>query len=302
MEYPLKYQKEILRLEKFFPHNVREITEELSFAFSIFFLSFSVLFTVPSFSAFTVLWPVAQGLFLVSFSVLLVSIMLEVYFQSLHARLRRGGVSLAVSLITEGMKKKKDSVASLFYFSGSKNIKKRLGIAEKQLTHFLSQKKPQLIYPHIDHSLDSFGHHVYLEDLEFQDFLESVMVEKDEFVEVLKLAEKNMYSQFQTRVFLSPLFSSERQPRYTFEDMVRIDIDDFEYMYNIHFTEKAIRDVVSYFTSERINFIDSYSRKELISELIENTLRNHQKLSHAPRTILPSDTRSFLILYKAKKI
>jgi len=301
MEYHLKIQKEILGLEKFFPHRVREVVEELSFAFSIFFLSFSVFFAIPSVSSFSVLWPVAQGLFLVSFSILLVSIMFEVYFQSLYARLKNEGASFAVSLITEKMKKKKDTVASLFDFAWSGDLKKRLGISEEQLNYFISQKNPRLVYPRVDHSLQLFGHHLYEEDKELQKFLSGIMIDKDHFAEVLRLVEDRMHCQFQSRSFLLPIFNIVVPRIFTFDDIARIDIDNLEYVHNVHLTEKAIQDVISHFNTERIQFIDSFSRKEFISQLIESTLQDHQELSYGQRSVLPSDTRRFIILHKAIK-
>lgn len=298
----MKTQKEIVALEKFFSHRTREVVEELSFAFAIFFLSFSVLFAVPALSHLGVLWPVFQGLFLVSLSVLLMTLLLEVYFQSLYARLRRQGISLAVALIKDRTAKRRDTVASFFDFAWGKDLTKRLGIADEQLRYFLKQKEPRIIDPARQHQLHTFGDQLYQEDYEFQKFLEGIMVGRDHFVEVLKLVEEGTHYRLQSRIFLYPVFSQARARAYSFGDIVRLDIEDLEYVYHVHFTEKAIQDVISHFADDRLGYIDSASRKEFLSGLIERAVADHQELSHGRRTILPSDARKFIISHKAGKL
>jgi hypothetical protein len=302
MERIIKIQKEILALETYYPHRVRVVVEELSFGFSIFFLSFSVLFVLPISSEFSGLWPVFQGLFLISFALLLDSLLIEVYFQSLHRRLSRLGGSFPVVIIKHYADKRGDTAHALFNLGWGGGVAKNLGIAHEQVQHFLYTKQPLIVIPIHRHLLHDFGNHVYEQDPEFRNFLTSVSVDKEHLVDVLRMFEINFNKNLKSRLLFHPLFSNEKPRAYTFEELIRLDIEDVEFMHSVHFTHQAIVNIILHFKENRFDFISSLSRKELLTDIIEHSLRLHDNMSHGRRVILPADTRLFFITHKAKTI
>lgn len=303
MERIIKIQKEILALEKYYPHKVRVVVEELSFAFACIFLSISVLFILPQMSAYAVVEPVLRGLFLISTALLIDSLLIEVYFQSLYQRLRKMGGSYPILIIKNKSLSKKDTVTSLFETMKGNRLMKKLGIADEQLHHFLFQKQPRIVYPLNNCQLDDFGRQVCTEDDEFKNFLSRMSIDVNHFIDVLKSIDKEIHRHVNARAFLKPILSSTLQtPSYSLEDLIRMDIEDLEYKYKVDFTQRAAKDMLSFFANSGFAYIDSSSRKEVLEHLIEQTLDSHKELFHGQRIILPADSRRFLIAYKAQVI
>ena len=291
-----KLQKQALDLENFFPHFLREKAERLFFAMSVFFLSFSVLFSVPIDPRFMVLWPVFEGMFLISFALFLKTILIEVYFQSLCDRLQKENeISFGTLVVFALEPHKKDILKAFFHSSFGREVAKRLGLARESVEHFLREKKviaktsaPALLFHH-------FANHLHDEHEELRDFLASNHIDKQDFVSVAEVVDKMFHEKRKARAFFHPVFGVKGEPTLTFEAVTRKEIEDIEYLYRIIITEKAIRNIITFFKEHALSYATPEARNAFITELVSETIATHTDRFHGSSLILPADVRTFII-------
>jgi len=295
-----KLQKEALNLENFFPHFLREKAERFLFAISIFFLSFGVLLNVPMEARFHSLWPISQGLFLISFSLLLVTILIETYFQYLCERLEKENeVSFGTLLVLALEPNKKNIIKAFFHSRFGQEVGKRLGLAKESIDHFLKEKKlvaktdaPGLIFHH-------FAGHLHDEHEELRDFLSSNHIEKQDFVSVSEVVDKMFNKRRKERAFFYPVLGTEEEPTLTFEAVTRKEIEDIEHLYRIIITEKAVQNIIFFFEEHALTYSSPSTRNLFITQLVSETIDTHADRFHGSSLILPSDVRTFI---HAKKL
>lgn len=294
-----KIQKEVIALERFFPHTLRERLERLLFALSIFFLSFSVLGTAAVDTRFEVLWPVAQGLFLISFSLLMFTIMIEAYFQSLYRQLQQEAeLSFPVLMAVASSVHFNDLTAAFFFSPLGSEIFRRVGIAEEAVEHFL-KKKPVVA---VQSSVRGFLHHlaaiIHDEDVHVRNFLSAAHVDRDTFAAAAYAVEQAHDHKVRRGAFFGKIFR-KKETTTIFEELVRGEITDLEGVYKITFTEQAIRAVVAHFQEDPVSFLSLRARLTFLVDLIEHALLSHAGRSHGANILMPSDVRSFIITKKA---
>lgn len=290
-------QKQALDLENFFPHFLREKAERLFFALSVFFLSFSVLFSIPIDTRFIVLWPLCEGLFLIFFALLLKTLLIEVYFQYLCDRLQQeNNISFGTLVVLSLEPHKKDILKAFFHSPFGREVAKRLGLARESVEHFLKTKKvegaktnaPALLFHH-------FAHHLHDEHEELREFLTSNHVDKQDFVSVAEIVDQIFNTERKERAFFHPLFSKPSNTPLTFEAVTRKEIEQIEYLYRVIFTEKAIRNIILFFREQALSYASPLARNAFMIELVYQTISAHKGRHHGSSLILPSDVRTFII-------
>lgn len=291
----------MLALERFFPHYVREKSERVLFAVAILFLSFSVFFELMIDTPFGVFWPIAQGLFLVSFALLLLTILIEIYAHSLRVRLEsRHEMSLATLLVIGFHHPEKRDLAKAFLHSklGQETVE-RLGIGKDMLRDFVKTK------PHFAVEIPEKGFfgdlagYIHDEDPYFRDFFDRVHVSKDHLVASAESAEKKHRARLSYRPFLSHAFRRVSKPVFSLDHVARTEIEELEHFYRIIITEQAIQQIVGFFKEEMLRYVSESERLSLLTELIESSLSEHKKRFHGASIIMPADVRRFLINTKA---
>lgn len=294
-------QKEMLALERFFPHYLREQAERVLFAFSILFLSFSVFFAIFIDSRFGVLWPVSEGLFLVCFALLLKTILIEVYFHSLRVRLEDDHEMSFATLLVIGLHhpKKKDLAKAFFHSRLGKETVERLGIARESLHHFIHSKVAA------DYALPAKGHlhelagYIHDEDPYVRDFLSRVHVSKELLMRGSRETESRHSRRLSTRPFLHHAFPKRETPVFSLDQATRLEIEELERFYRIIITEQATEQIVEYFREDMLRYASEAARSAFLAELIEHCLSSHKERFHGASVILPADVRHFLISKKS---
>jgi len=293
MEYTLnKTQKEMLALECFFPHKHRDTLERILFAFSVAMISFAVLFNTMLDTRFGKLWSVAEGFFLVSFALLLLTILTEIYFHSLRMRLEKHHEMSFATLLVIGLHhpQKKDLAKAFIHSHLGQEVVKRLGIGREMLHEFIQTKKPHPIRIPLKGYFHDVAGHLYDEDPYFRDFLERVHVSRDVLVKSSEVVEKKHHRHLSSRPFLSAVFHDQEAPIFSLDHATRVDIEELEHFYKIIITEQATQQLIAFFREDILRYISDDARVRLLAELIETS----------PSVILPSDVRNFLIDKKAE--
>jgi hypothetical protein len=296
-----KVQKEMLALERFFPQHHREKAEQTLFALAILFLSFAVFFNIVIDTRAGSLWPVAEGLFLITFSLLLITILIEIYFHSLRKRLERKHEMSFAALLVIGLHypRKKDLTKAFLHSRLGKEVALRLGIARETVHHFMSTKE------NVDMKLPTKGYlqdvagHIHEEDPYFRDFLDRVHVSKDLLMESSKEVETKHHRHLASRHFLSHAFPKKEEQFFSIDHVARREIEELERFYKIIITEQATQQIVAFFREEMMRYVSEEARTDLLTELIEFSLSAHKERFHGASIILPADVRHFLISKKA---
>ena len=297
-----KLQKEALNLENFFPHFLRERAERFLFALSVCFLSFSVFFSLPIDPRFNTLWPVAEGLFLITFAILLKTLLIEVYFQYLCNKLEEENeVSFGTLLVLALEPHKKDLTKAFFHSRLGREVGKRLGLARETIDHFLKHiETPALVdnpYVRFHH----FADHLHEGHQELSDFLSYNHIDKNDFISVSEVVERMFNKKRKERAFFYPLFGKKEKLALNFEAITRKEIEDIEYLYRIIITEKAIRNIVTFFREDPYEYAHPEARISFITALVQETIATHAERFYGSSIILPSDVRQFIIHHKSSK-
>ncbi len=295
-------QKEMLALERYFPLHLREKAEEVLFGLSIFFLSFAVLFNLLRYTeAGSMLWPIAEGLFLVTFALLLKTILIEVYFNYLSRQLEKSHEMSFATLVVLGLHhpQKKDLAKAFLHSRFGQEVMMRLGVA-KEMIHYIENNKQ-----HADIALPSRGHfhhlagHLYDEDPYFRDFLSRMEIAREQFLMSAEHVEHGHRRRRAGKTLLAPALGRSVEPLFSLEHVTRTEVEEFERFYRIIITEQGLQQMVAYFKEDMIRFVSGSERAEFITELIEYSLTAHKERFHGASIILPSDVRSFIISKKA---
>ena len=280
-------QKNMLDLEKFFPHYMREKTEQVLFAFSIFFLSLTVFFNVMIDTQVGALWPIAEGLFLFCFALLLSTILIEIYFNSLRIRLEEQQEISFATLLVIGLHhpRKKDLAKAFLHSRLGREVVSRLGIAKETLHHFLKAKDPaEIKVPNKGHFHELAGH-LYDNDPYFRDFLERVHITRDILMTSSEMTEKKHHRHLSSRPFLKMVFHPEPKPIFSIDHITRLEIEELEKFYRIIFTEQAIQLIISYFKNDLLLYVSEDTRVSFLTDIIGSS----------SSVIMPADVRSFII-------
>jgi hypothetical protein len=296
-----KLPSEMLALERFFPHHIRERAEQILFALSILFLSFSVLFNMLIDTRFGTLWPIFEGLFLVCFALLLKTILIEIYFHSLRVRLEEEHEISLAALLVIGLHhpRRKDLAKAFFYSHLGKEVASKLGIAKETLRHFLHTKDAVDMPLPPKGNLPELAGYIHDEDPYLRDFLDRVHVSKDVLVRSTHETERKHHRHLSSRPLLSHVFKKDDVPVFSLDHVTRDEIDELEKFYKIIITEQATQKIVEFFREDMLRYVSANARIELITELIDSTLSAHRERFHGASVILPADVRSFLIDKKA---
>ena len=294
-------QKEMLALERFFPHYLREKAEQVLFALSILFLSFSVLFTIDIDGRFGQLWPIAEGLFLFCFALLLKTILIEVYFHSLRMRLHKEHEMSFATLLVIGLHhpKKKDLAKAFLHSRVGAEVVERLGIAKETLRHFMHNKESVNIALPEKGELPELAAYLHEEDPYFRDFLARVHVSKELLMSGSKEVEGRHHRSMSMRPFLSRVFPKNEEPVFSIEHSVRLEVEELERFYRIIITEQATQQIIIYFREEMLRYVSESERLAFLTRLIEFSLSSHKERFHGASVILPADVRHFLISEKS---
>jgi hypothetical protein len=292
-----KLQRETLALERFFPHYMREKAEEFLFGFSVLFISLSVLFNVEAHTRFGMLWPICQGLFLICFALLLITILIEAYSYSLYVRLQEEDeISFGTLLVIALHHPKKKDLAKAFLHSRlGKETMKKLGIAKETLEAFLHSKE------HVDMPIPQKGmfkdlaKHIHDEDEYVRSFFERSHVSRESLVRASAVVEKKHQHKAHARVLLSPVFKKHSEPKLTIEEATYEEIEELESFYRIIITEQASHAMVDYFRKDLVRYAVSDERIDFMNGLIEHTLASHGERFHGSSVVLPSDVRQYII-------
>ncbi len=291
----------MLALERFFPHHIRERVEHLLFALAILSLSFTVFFNMVIDERIGQLWPIAEGLFLVCFSLLLFAIRIEIYFHFLRMKLQEEHeISFATLLVIGFHHPRKRDLAKAFLHSHlGKEVAMRLGIAKESIHHFIESKESvPLSIPHKGYFPD-LASHIYDEDPYFRDFLERVNISKNHLVTTADVVEKKHHRHLERRPFLRAALKKKEEPLFSLEHVTRSEIEELEHFYRIIITEQAIEQIIVFIREDMLRYVSESERISLLTELIETTLSEHKKRFHGASIIMPADVRSFLIHKKA---
>jgi hypothetical protein len=294
-------QKEMLALERFFPHHLREQAEQICFALSLLFLSFAIFCNFSLDLPIGKLWPIAEGLFLVTFAVLLKTILIELYFHSLRLRLERQTGTTFATLLVIGLHhpKKKDLARAFLSSHLGKEVAERLGIAREAVRDFVHHKIPVELPVPTSGTFGEVAEYLHDEDPYFRDFFERAYVSKDLLVKASHATETKHHRRLSSRVFLKNAFRTSEQETLTVEHATRREIEEFEYFHGIIITEQATQKIIEFFKEDLMTYASEYARGHLIAELIEWCLSSHRSRFHAASVILPADVRHFLINKKA---
>ncbi len=287
-----KAQKEMLALERFFPHHIRENAERTLFALSVLALSFAVFFNIAADTRFGMLWPVAEGLFLVLFSLLLKTILIEIYFHSLRIRLEEHHEISFATLLVIGLHhpRKKDLAKAFLHSRMGREVVSRLGIAKETLRHFVHSKEhADIAVPMKGHFSDLAGH-IYDEDPYFRDFLERVHVTRDHLVKASEESERRHHKRLSTKPFLSLAFHPEASPIFSLDHVTRLEIEELERFYRIIITEQATEQIVDFFREDMLHYVSEDARIRVLLELVQSNTS----------VISPGDVRRFIISKKAE--
>ena len=291
----------MLALERFFPHHIREKAEQILFAFSILFLSLSVLFSIDITGRFAALWPVSEGLFLVCFALLLKTILIEVYFHSLRLRLEAEHEMSFATLLVIGLHhpKKKDLAKAFFHSRLGREVADRLGIARETLRYFIHSKDIANVPLPKKGYLHDLAGHLHDEDPYLRDFLSRIHVSKELLMRSSEETEVKHHRRLSARPFLNQVFPSNTPPVFSIEHATRLEVEELERFYRIIITEQATQQIVAHFRDDMLHFISEGSRGAFITELIEYCLSAHKERFHGASVIMPSDVRHFLINRKS---
>ena len=295
-------QQEVLALERFFPHHNRDRAERILFALSILSLSFTVFFNVMINSPAGRLWPIAQGLFLVCFSLLLITILIEIYFHSLRIRLEKQHEISFATLLVIGLHhpRKKDLAKAFLHSHLGREVALRLGIGKESLRHFMENKKNLNVSLLEKGYFPQLAGHIHDEDPYFRDFLERVEVSRDHLVTTADVVEKKHHRHLSSRPFLKETFHKKEEPVFSLDHITRNDIEELEHFYHIIITEQATQQIIAYFREDMLRFVSENERIALLTELIETSLSAHKERFHGASVIMPADVRGFLIHKKAE--
>ncbi len=286
-----KTQKEMLALERFFPHHVRERAERFLFALTVLSLSFAVFFNIDLDSRFGMLWPIAEGFFLVTLALLLKTILIEIYFHSLRLRLEAQHEISFATLLIIGLHhpKKKDLAKAFLHSRAGREVVSRLGIAKETLHHFLKTKEL------VDYTLPSKGFlpdiagYIHDEDPYFRDFLERVYVTRDHLTKASEEVERRHHRHLSSKPFLSLAFHPESSPIFSVDHVTRLEIEELERFYRIIITEQATQQIIAFFKEDMLHYVSEDTRMTVLLELIQSNTS----------VISPGDVRRFLINKKA---
>lgn len=284
-------QQNMLELEQFFPHHLREKAEQILFALSIFFLSLTVFFNVMIDTQVGALWPIAEGLFLFCFALLLSTILIEIYFHSLRMRLEEQQEISFATLLVIGLHhpRKKDLAKAFLHSHLGREVVARLGIAKETLHHFLKTKDPADIKIPTKGLFHELAGHLYDNDPYFRDFLERVNISRDVLTTSSEMTEEKHHRQLSSRPFLKMVFRPDLQPIFSIDHVTRLEIEELEKFYRIIFTEQAIQLIVNFFKEDLLLYVSEDTRVGFLNELIGS--------SHS--VIMPADVRSFIINKRA---
>ncbi len=313
MEHSIEHlRKQAIRVERFFPLSIREKAEKFLFAFSALALSFSVFFVLlgsndlAGIDSLYVLWPISQGIFLISFSLLLSTILLEIYIRSLYRAHALKNISLSALFSTSLQRKKKDTVHTFVDSPLGKNVCARLGLSKEMLTYLVKEKRTT--YLPIDTTshatLADLSAYLHEHDEDFRRFLDNAHVTKEYLESASHAVEKRHLASINERTLFGTLFQSNKEHKgaKSFNDAVRYEVDDIEYLFKVSFSEQSITALSTYFSENAFSYADVHSRRELIVALVEEMLHAHKRRYHAKFTILPADVRAFLIQHKSANV
>lgn len=291
----------MLALERYFPHYMREKAEEVLFALSIFFLSFSTLFLIATNTPFGKLWPIAEGLFLVCFGLLLKTILIEIYFHSLRRRLEAEQEMSFATFLVIGLHhpKKKDLAKAFLHSRLGREVTERLGIAKETIHDFMLHKDISDVAIPSRGAFPELAAHLHDSDPYFRDFLDRVQVSRDHLISSSREVEGKHHRKLDARPFLSTAFYRKQVPSFSLERAARNEIEELERFYRIIITEQATAKIVEFFREDMLRYVSENARVDLITELIEHCLNAHKERFHGASIILPADARSFLISKKA---
>ncbi len=299
-------KKEAINAERFFPHYVREGAEEVLFALSVFFISFSLLLAFLADTPFRILWPISEGIFLVCFSLLLATILFEVYIRSLYRRHTAAGVSLSAILSIYFHPKKKDPVHAFIDSHLGKEVMRRLGVSKESVYHFIERKEAQdffsddLISSPAFATLENLAHYLHESDASLRRFLESSHITVKDFKDASLWVEKKYIEKLDSRSYFNALLSKKKELPRSFEEAVRREVEEIEFLYDITFSEQALKQLAAFFSSDPYTYSSEESRNAFLVSIAEEVIHIHSKRHHGKHVILPSDARTFIINHKVK--